>query len=57
MDIYENKLVNTIETNLFCNSLSNLADMLTMLRGLALLILEVRGQRLKSQWTYMEISL
>ena len=44
MDIYENKHVNTIETKLFCISLSNLADMLTMLRGWTLLIVEVKGQ-------------
>ena len=57
MDIYVNKLVNTIETTLLHMSLSNLADMLTMMRGRTLLILEVRGQRSRSQWTYMEISL
>ena len=57
MDIYENEHVNTIETKLFCISLSNLADMLTMLRGWTLLIVEVRGQRSRSQWSYMEISL
>ena len=57
MDIYGNKLVNTIETKLLCISLSNLADILTMVRGWTLLILEVRGQRSGSQWTYMEISL
>ena len=45
MDKYGNKLVNTIETKLLCISLSNLADMLTMVRGWTLLILEVRGQR------------
>ena len=33
MDIYGNKLVNTIETKLLCISLSNFADMLTMVRG------------------------
>ena len=57
MDIYGNKLVNTIETEPLCISLSNLADRLTMVRGWTLLILEVRGQRSRSQWTYMEISL
>ena len=57
MDIYGNKLVNTIETKPFSISLSNLADMLTMVRGWTLLIFEVGGQRSKSQWTYMEISL
>ena len=44
MDIYGNKLVNTVETKLTCISLSNLADMLTMVRGSTLLILEVIGQ-------------
>ena len=33
MDKYGNKLVNTIETKLFCISLSNLTEMLTMVRG------------------------
>ena len=33
MDIYGNKLVNTIATKLFCASWSNLVDMLTMVRG------------------------
>ena len=33
MDIYGNKLVNTIETTLLHISLSNLADMLTIMRG------------------------
>ena len=49
MDIYGSKLVNRIETKLLCISLSNLADMLTMVRGWTLLILEVRGQRSRSQ--------
>ena len=57
MDIYGNKLVNTIETKLLCASWSNLADMLAMVRGWTLLILEVGGQRSRSQWAYMEISL
>ena len=57
MDIYGNKLVNTIETKLLCISSSNLAEMLTMVRGWALLILEVRSQRSRSQWTYIEINL
>ena len=57
MGIYGNKLVNTIETKPLCISLSNLADMLTMVRGWTLLILEVRGQRSRSQWTYIKISL
>ena len=50
-------LVNTIETEPLCASSSNLADMFTMTRGWTLLILEVRGQRSRSQLTYMEISL
>ena len=33
MDIYGNKLMNTIETELLCISLSNLENMLTMMRG------------------------
>ena len=33
MDIYGNKLLNMIETKLLCISLSNLADMLAMVRG------------------------
>ena len=32
IDIYGNKLVNMIETKPLCASLSNLADMLTMMR-------------------------
>ena len=49
MGIYGNKLVNTIETKPLCISLSNLADMLAMVRGWTLLVLEVRGQRSRSQ--------
>ena len=33
IDIYGNKLVNTIETKPLCASSSNLADMSTMVRG------------------------
>ena len=33
MDIYVNKLVNTIATKRLCASLSNVTDMLTMVRG------------------------
>ena len=44
MDIYGNKLVNTIENKPLCISSSNLADMLTMVRGWTLLILEVKCQ-------------
>ena len=43
-DMYGNKLVNRIETKPFCISLSNLADILNMVRGWKLLILEVKGQ-------------
>ena len=57
MEIYGNKVVNAIETKPLCIPLSNLADMLTMVRGWTLLILEVRGQRSRSHWTYMEIIL
>ena len=42
--IYGNKLLNTIETKPLCISLSNFADMLPLVRGWTLLILEVRGQ-------------
>ena len=45
MDIYGNKLVNTIATKLLCASWSNLVDMLTMVRGWTLLILKVKGQK------------
>ena len=48
MEIYGNKLVNAIETKPLCISLSNLADMLTMIREWTLLIVEVRGQRSRS---------
>ena len=44
MDIYGNKLVNMIETKPLCISLSNLADILTMVRRWTLLILEVKGR-------------
>ena len=57
MDIHGNKLVNTIEPTPLDVSLSNLAHMFTMMRGWYLLNFEVRGQRSRSQWTYMEISL
>ena len=57
IDIYGNKLVNKIETKPLCASPSNFEYMLAILRGLTLLILEVTGQRSRSQYTYMEISL
>ena len=44
IDIYGNKLVNMIETKPLCISSSNLAEMLTMVRGWTLLIVEVKGQ-------------
>ena len=47
--IYGNKLVNMIETKPLCASASNLADMLAIVRGWTLLILEIRGQRSRSQ--------
>ena len=52
IDMYGNKLVNMIETKLLCATSSNLADMLAIVRGWTLLILEVRGQRSRSQLTY-----
>ena len=57
MDIHGNNLVNTISTKPLCASWSNLADMLAMVRGWTLLLLKIRGQRSRSQWTYMEIIL
>ena len=57
MDIYGNKLVNTIETKLLCISWSNLADILTMVRGGPYWFWSFRGQRSRSQWTYIEINL
>ena len=52
VDIYGNKLVKTVETKLLCATWPNLADMLGMVRGWILLILQVRGQRSRSQRTY-----
>ena len=34
IDVYGNKLVNMIETKLLCASLSNLADILAIVRGM-----------------------
>ena len=45
--------VNTIETKPLCASFSNLADMLTKMRGWTLLILKVGGQRSRSQLTHI----
>ena len=42
MDIYGDKLVNTMETKPLCISSSNLAEMLFMVRGWTLLILKVK---------------
>ena len=42
--IYGNKLVNTIEAKPLCAFSSNLEDMLAIVRGWILLILEVKGQ-------------
>ena len=53
MDIYGDNLVNMIETKPLCISSSNFAEMLTLVRGQTLLILEVRGQRSRSQGTNM----
>ena len=44
IDIYGNKLVNTIETKPLCASSSNFANMLAIVRGWTISILEVRGQ-------------
>ena len=55
--IYGNKPVNMVETKLLYASSSNLADILAIVRGWILLILEVGGQRSRSQLTYMEITL
>ena len=57
IDIYDNKLVNMIDTKPLCVSSLNLADMLAIVRGWTLLIWEVTGQSSRSQLTCMEISL
>ena len=44
MDIYGYKLVNRIETKPLCIFSSNLAEMLTLVRGWTQSILEVKGQ-------------
>ena len=47
IDLYGNKLMDMIENNnlkLLCASSSYLADILTMVRGWILLILEINGQ-------------
>ena len=56
IDMCGHKLVNMIETKLFCLSSSNLADMFTVVKEKTLLILEVTGQSSRSQLTYKEIS-
>ena len=55
MDMYRDKLVNTIETKPLCISSLNLAEVFTLVNGWTLFSLEVRGQRSRSQWTHMEI--
>ena len=57
INIYVNKLVDMIDTRPLCATSPNLADMLAIVRGWTLLILEVRGQRSRSQLTYMEMNL
>ena len=57
MDIYGNKLMNAVETKPLCISLSNLADMLTMVRGWTLMILEVTSHGQCHNGHIMEISL
>ena len=44
IDIYGNKLLNTIETKPLCAFSSNFADMLAIVRGWTFSILEVKGQ-------------
>ena len=46
-----------IETKPLCASLSAFVDMLAIVRGWTLLILEVTGQSSRSQLTCIEISL
>ena len=52
MDTYVNKIEDTIKSKLLCVSLS---DMLTMVRGWILLILELRDQRSRSPWSLLSI--
>ena len=56
LDIYWNKSVNMKETKPLWASPSNFADMLTAMRGSSILIVEFRGQRSRSQWTYMQLA-
>ena len=49
IDVQGTKIVNMIKTKQLYVSSSNLADRLAIVRGLTLLILEVRGQRSRSQ--------
>ena len=44
IDIYGNKLENSVEAKPLCASSSNLAYMLAIVRGWTLLILEAKGQ-------------
>ena len=57
--IYGNKILNMIENKPLCvsPSIRNLIDILAIVRGCTLLILEVSDQRSRSQLTCMEISL
>ena len=52
MDIYGNKPMNAIETKPLHIFLFHMSDMITMVRGRTLLILEVRSQRSRSQCTH-----
>ena len=56
---YGNYLLNTIEIKLLSSSWSNSAHvhLLSMVRGLSLLIFKVRDERSRSQWTNMETTL
>ena len=49
IDTYRNKLVNMIETKPLCVFSSDFADMLAIVSGLTLLILDNIGQRSRSQ--------
>ena len=53
IDIYGNNFVNTIEIEPLYTSLSNFADILTMVRGWTLLLFKVTSRRPRSPWTCM----
>ena len=57
MDKNGHNLVSTIETKPLSVFSSNLIHILPMMRGWTLLIFKIRGQRSRSQWTNMEITL